>query len=89
MLARLRVARTMNRAPNVSGRRAPSLSVSRPVNGDIRAPSTAPTLVTAEICVLVQPNSAVKGTMKTVRTPMAVALLTKLIPDTAAKTYQP
>jgi len=83
------MARTMNEAPSVSGRRAPSLSVKRPVNGAPRAPSTAPTLVTAEICVRVQPKAAVRGTMKTVSTPMAVALFAKLSPETAASTYQP
>jgi hypothetical protein len=45
--------------------------------------------VTAEICVLVQPKSVLRGTIKTVSTPMAVALFAKLRPETAARTYQP
>ena len=79
----------MHTPPRVSGRRAPNLSVTRPMNGAVRAPSTAPTLVTTEIWVRVQPNASVSGRMKTVSTPMVVAPLAKLRPATAARTNHP
>jgi hypothetical protein len=52
-------------------------------------PNEALTLVTAEICVRVQPNSVLSGTTPTVSTAMAVAPLAKCMPATTAKTNQP
>jgi hypothetical protein len=49
----------------------------------------APTLVTAEISVRLQPNSSVKGITKIVRMPMAVAALANSIPPEAATISQP
>jgi hypothetical protein len=83
------MATAMSAAPRVSGQRPPQRSVKRPANGAVRAPSTAPMLVTAEICVRVQPKASLSGAMNTVSTPMAVALLAKVMPHTAASTYQP
>jgi hypothetical protein len=49
----------------------------------------APTLVTAAICVRLQPKPVLSGTINMVSTATAVAISAKFMPETAAKTNRP